>query len=78
VEEPHQQRTDGEKDERGDDRYSNHSPAYGPLCLSIEMLGLFEEWHERDFRTHADEQKQKKLPHQRDIDNRKIHQPPFT
>jgi hypothetical protein len=73
MEEPHQKPTEGEKYEGSDDRYSNHPPAYGALRLGIKVLGLFEKWNERNLRPHANEQKQKKLAHQRDIDNRKIH-----
>ena len=54
-------------------RRHDHLPAYGPLRLGIEVLGLFEERHERNFGTHADEQEQKELRHQGEIDDREIH-----
>jgi hypothetical protein len=69
VEEPHQQRTEGEKDERGDNRDHDHPAAYGSLCLGIKVFGLFEERHERNFWAHPDEQKQKEFRHQFEIDD---------
>ena len=57
-------------------RGHDHPPAYGPLRLGIEMLGLFEKWHERNFGTHADEQEQEKLRHQGEVDDREIHEEP--
>jgi hypothetical protein len=74
VEEPHEQRTRGKQDERGNYRRHDHPPAYGPLRLGIEVLGLFEKWHERNFGTHADEQEQEKLRYQGEIDDREIHE----
>jgi hypothetical protein len=73
VEEPHEQRAGREEDERRDDRRRHHPPAYGPLRLCIEFLGLFEERHQRNLRTHTDQQEQQQLRHQPGIDCREIH-----
>ncbi len=73
VEEPHQQRSECEQDERGNDRRHNHPPADGALRLRVEMLGFFEERHEGDLGSHADKQEQKELRHQFKIDDREIH-----
>ena len=73
MEEAHEERAEGEQDKGGNDRRLNHLPAYRPLRLRIEVLGLFEERHQRDLGTHADEQEQKQLHHELDIDDREIH-----
>ena len=73
VEEAHEERAGGEQDNCRDDRRHNHLPAHGPLRLCIEVLGLFEERHQCDFGTHTDEQKQKQLQHELDIDFRENH-----
>ncbi len=78
VEETHEQGAKGKQDECGHDRVYNHSPAYGPLRLGIETLGLFEKRHERNFGTHADKQEQKEFCHQREIDDREIHKNPLS
>ena len=65
--------SEGEQDERSNDRRHNHPPADGALRLRIEFLGFFEERHERNFGTHADKQEQKELRHQCKIDDREIH-----
>jgi polyphosphate kinase 2 len=65
--------TEGENDKRGDDRDQDHLSAYGALRLCVKVLGLFEKRHERNLRTHADQQKQKKLPHQFDVYDREVH-----
>ena len=51
----------------------DHLGADGALCLGIEVLGLFEERHQRNLGAHADEQEQQQFGHQREIDNREIH-----
>jgi hypothetical protein len=69
MEETHEQRAKGKQHERRDDRRHNHPAAYGPLRLGIEALGLFEKRHERNLGTHADQQEQEELRHQRGIDD---------
>ena len=73
MEETHEQRAEGKHDERGNHGRHDHLPAYGALRLGIEMLGLFEERHQRNLGAHADKQEQKQLGDQRDIDDREIH-----
>ena len=73
MEETHEQRAKGKHDEGGNHRRHDHLPAYGPLRLCIEVLGFFEERHERNFGTHTDKQEQKEFCHQREIDDREIH-----
>ena len=73
VKKAHQQGAKGKHDERGYDRCPNHLPAYGPLRLGVELLGFFEEGHEGDLGTHADQQKKKQLGYECDRDYREIH-----
>ena len=47
-------------------------PTYGSLRLGIEVLGFFEERHERNLGSHADQQEEKQLGHQAETDYREI------
>jgi hypothetical protein len=72
VEEPQQYRSEGEKDERGDNRYLHHPPAYCALRLGIEVLRLLKEGHQGEKWTHANEQEQEQPSREGQIDYREI------